>query len=507
MSTAKRIGGEYVAQIVAFAVAIADRLFIPAILIRYLGVAEFSAWSIAIATGAFVSVLEFGLTRYYMNRLIYLVERGELEEARRLFRVAATYIMVLVGVALVAIAIAYPLIAPGVGDPVLDDILPGVVLPITLAAAALQLLAMRQALYRAHRHFTAETYIRLLGEAARIAVAVGSAWIGASLLAVSWLWLAATLAFVIVPISLHTARRYRGFAEKPIRPPEGELSGAAKVAPGLWLQSMFTTLYASLPVLAISALATGPTMITQFVLMRTIANFVRQVQQMFANLFAIELARRAANGDHAGHAQIFTEANRLLGVQAAVSSATLFVLGEWLFGLWTGRPALFDMWLLVFAVAPPLLVPASTLSMEALAYANRPWPIVKARVAQAVLTAALFFALPFASIELRMMAALAIGEVIGLGLPLVYAITALNPMIAKRTIAGLTVLVVMTALASCAAIYAVRFADWLGPTLRAPLALLFAALITLLTSVYIGLSRVRRQQLWSFVRGLLPSAG
>lgn len=500
MSTVARIGREYAAQIVAFAVAMADRLFIPAFLIRFLGVPEFSAWSIAIATGGFVSVLEFGLTRYYTNRLIYLVERGETEAAKHTYRVATTLLVMLVAAALAAIALAYPFLVKGVGEPRVDRILSAVVMPVTLAAAVLQMMALRQALYRAHRHFTTETLIRLAGEAARILAVVLSAWLGLGLLLTAWAWFFATVVFIVLPVGFHTFIRYRGFVEMPTRPPPGALSDVAGIAPGLWLQSMFTTLYASVPVLAIGATTSSPVLITQFVLMRTIANFVRQVQQMFANLFAIELARRAAADDDEGHARVFTEANRLLGVQSAIASATLFVLGAWLFKLWTGHAPLFDLRLLVLAVAPPLLVPASMLSIEALSYANRPWPVVRARLAQIAVTVLVFFLVPGNEIALRMMAALAIGEIVGLGLPLIAAVHSLNPAISRRSIASLTLMVMATVVASAIILEAVYNTSPLPALLRAPAALATAAVLGSAASIWIGLSGERRRQIAAAVR-------
>lgn len=506
MSTVARMGREYFAQIVAFGVAMADRLFIPAFLIRYLGVPEFSAWSIAIATGGFVSVLEFGLTRYYTNRLIYQVERGDHVAARHTYRVATTLLVVLVAIALGAIALAYPYFVKGVGEQRVDHILPAVVVPVTLAAAVLQMMALRQALYRAHRHFTTETFIRLAGEAARILAVVLAAWFGLGLLVTAWAWFVATVVFIVVPIGLHTLVRYRGFVEVPTRPPAGALSEVAGIAPGLWLQSMFTTLYASVPVIAIGALTASPVLITQFVLMRTIANFVRQVQQMFANLFAIELARRAAAGDDEGHARVFTEANRLLGVQSAVASATLFVLGAWLFELWTGHSPLFDLRLLILAVAPPLLVPASMLSIEALSYANRPWPVVRARLAQVAVTVLVFFLTPGDEIALRMMAALAIGEILGLGLPLIVAVHRLNPAIAKRSITLLTIVVLATVAVSALILKAIYNGPPLPAPIRAPTALAAAILLGSGASFWIGLSGQRRRQIATAVRERIARA-
>lgn len=504
MSTIHRIGREYVAQIVAFLVAVADRLFIPAVLIRYLGVAEFSVWSIAIATGAFISVLEFGLTRYYSNRQIFYVERGELDEARRTYQTGTTMIAALVVVSLAVILWGYPFLVDGIGDAALDRELPLVVIPVTLAAASLQLLALRQALYRAHRHFTAETVVRLLGEIARISVVIMAAIMGAGLLLTAWLWFAATIAFVVLPIGIHTYRRYPEFRERPLLPDRSERKEAMQVSPGLWMQSMFTTLYAAVPVIVIGALTASPLVISQFVLMRTIANFVRQVQQMFANLFAIELARRAATGDHQGHATVFGEANRLLGIQAAVASAVLIVFGQDLFSVWTGQPQLFDIQLLVLAIAPPLLIPTSMMAIEALAYANRPWPIVRARIAQLAISIVLFFMLPLTDIALRMMAALALGELAGLGLPLIFAIHRLNPAIGKRSIAVLTLAVLTTVAMAMALLRMVAHVPIAAPLPRLAFALAIGVILALAASYWLGLSSERRKQARAMMRSAFP---
>lgn len=429
MSTFGRIGREYVAQIAAFVVALSDRLFIPAVFLRMLGVASFSAWSIAIATGGFVSVLEFGVTRFFTNRLIELVERGEHEEAARVYRVAMTFLLAFVVLALTVITLGFGYLVKGVGDPALDRQLPLLAIPVTLAAAVLQLIALRQALYRAHREFVVETWIRLAGEAARIATVVIGALAGFGLLAVCWLWLVATIAFVFVPIAAHTRIRFPGFADRTAVPRRAEAAVIARVAPGLWLQMMFTTLFATLPVIAIGAISATPAVIAQFVLMRTLANFVRQILQMFANVFGIELARRHARGDTDGYATTFMETNRFLAAQTAVASATLFVLAAPLFTVWTGRPLLYDPVMLLLAILPPLLFPSMMLTVEALAYANRPWPLVRARLVQLALTVATFAVLDGWPVGLRMMTALFVGEIIGMGLLLVFAMRGLNPLI------------------------------------------------------------------------------
>lgn len=500
MTTFARIGREYVAQIAAFVVALSDRLFIPAVFLRMLGVASFSAWSIAIATGGFISVLEFGVTRFFTNRLIELVERGEDEEAARVYRVAVTFLVAFVVVALTVIALCFGYLVKGVGDPVIDRQLPLLVIPVTLAAAVLQLIAVRQALYRAHREFVAETWIRLAGEAARITAVVIGALAGFDLLSVCWLWLGATLAFVVLPIWIHTRIRYPRFADRMSLPRQGESVEIARVAPGLWLQLMFTTLLATLPVMTIGAISAAPAVIAQFVLMRTLANFVRQVLQMFANVFAIELARRYARGDIGGFATTFMETNRFLAAQTAVASATLFVLAAPLFTVWTGRPQLYDPLLLLLAILPPLLFPSMMLTIEALTYANRPWPLVRARLVQLALTATTFAVLDGWPMGLRMMSALFVGEIIGMGLLLAFAIRGLNPLIGPSHSIRLLGYSAVAAIITFVIVDAAWHTPYGLPLARLGFALAAGLVAFAIVVPWVGMSSDRRKSLLSSAR-------
>lgn len=493
MSTFARIGREYVAQVAAFMVALADRLIIPAVFLRALGVASFSAWSVVIAASGFVVALEFGVTRYFTNRLIALVERGDQAEAERSYRVGLTLLVGFAVFSLVAIAVGFGLLVKGVGDPQLDRQLPLLAIPVTLASALLQILGLRQALYRAHRQFAAETWIRLAGDTARIAtVAIGAA-AGLGLSGVCWLWLAATVGFIVLPVTLDTRRRYPGFGDRFALPRASHDAEVVRLAPGLWLQMVFSTLFATVPVMVIGALTAAPALIAQFVLMRTLANFVRQILQMFANVFGIELARRQARGDAAGYVQTFHETNRFLTVQTAVAFAVLYALAQPLFTLWTGKAALYDRDLLVLAILPPLIFPTMMLTIEALAYANRPWPLVAARLVQLAITVLCFAITPGLAPGLRMMLALFAGEVLGLGPYLVVAARQLDPAIG---FGHALVLPLLGAVAAAGTLGLVELA-WSAPIasefLRLALALAAGGVALVLASALFGVSPARRK--------------
>ena len=498
MTTFDRIGREYAAQILAFVVAMADRLFIPAVFLRMLGITSFSAWSLAVACGAFISVLEFGITRYYTNRLIALVEQEKHGEARVAYREAMTVLTVLVLLASAAISLLYDRFMEVPSDQSVTVDTFWIVLPIVISASAQQMIALRSALYRAHRQFAAETLIRIAGDAGRIVVVIAFALAGASLVTVCWVWLAATILCINGPIWWSTTTRYPGFAGRPRLPNNWADIGVK--GPGLWLQSMSVTLFSTVPILAIGGLTASASVIAQFVLLRTIANFVRQILQMFANVFGIELARRHAVGDEAGFALVFKDSNRFLAAQAAAASAALVVLSEPLFVLWTDEPQLFDRTMLILAVLPPLLVPSTSLAVEAFSYANRPWAVVGARLIQIIVTITAFFLLAALPLGTRMMAALLAGEVAGLGVPLIFTMRTLNPLIGPSHGLGLLATSMGCALGVGAIVSLAWIPDGLGLYARVALGLGLAGPAAAIALFFVGMSPSRRRQVLDLVR-------
>ncbi len=433
----KRVGKEYFTQIFAFMVALIERLIIPAVFLRFLGTAGFSGWSILLAAASLIAALEFGLAKYYTNIIIKQVVSGAYADAQRSYREGSTLLFIAVAISTLGILLIFNYFSPSSGDASVDASLKSAIIPIILSSSIFQVFAIRYALYRAHQKFARETVLSCITLSLRVAIVTVAAVLGASLLGISWAWFGATVICLIVPLVIDTRKQFGGFSVRPAIIAPDRRRHLIMTSPGLWFQVTLQTAYTSLPVFALGYLSTSGDVIAQFVLMRTIANFVRQILQMFANVFGLELARRQAIGDHGGVAMVYREANQFLAVQTAVAAGVLTALAPDLFRLWTGKPELFSYVLLAFAVLPPLLVPAAMLSVEGLTYANLPWPIIRARVLQLLLTAMLVFVLPIEPIGLRLMAGLAVGEVLGFGLPLIFEMRRFNRQIRLREQAGL----------------------------------------------------------------------
>lgn len=497
MTTMSRIGREYLFQLFAFAVAIFDRLLIPAILLRTLGVSGFSGWTVALAMAAFVPVLDFGLVRHFSIRLLSLRAQGRETEAIEEFRQGS---LLLIGASALSTAMltAWLIIEPPKsGDPAVDALMPQLLLPVLAATLLTQAMGLRVSLFRAHQQFGRETLLVTMGNLLRVGVICTAALGGASLVTLGWLWLAAVVFGTILPSFVDTRMRFPAFHWRWPVFRTGDIGTALRSSPGYWLVAISATAFVSAPLLALGYSAAGAMVIAQFGLMRTIANLVRQILQMFANVFGLELGRRYALRDEEGFAHAFAEANQFLGTQAAVAAVILLVIGQELFALWTGQPELFDHLILALAILPPVVLPGMMLSMEALGYAGRQWSLVRIRLVQGAATLALAVALPIDDIGLRLMAALAAGEIVGLGIPLLWAMRSVDRRLTIRLQLA-SILRVAAAIALSAAILSP--VQWIAtdePYSRIAAGAVLGTLALLSCMVIFGLSRARRDAIWN----------
>jgi O-antigen/teichoic acid export membrane protein len=507
MTIMARVSREYLLQIVSFAVAILDRLLVPAILLRTIGVSGFSGWTVALAMAAFVPVLDFGLVRHFSIRLLSLRAQGREADAINEYR-QGSLLLFCVSVIATAVLIIWLLVEPPrSGDPAVDEIMPNLLMPLIAAMLLNQAVSLRQALFRAHQQFGRETILRSAGDLLRVAVICGAALAGVPLVTLGWLWLASVVAGLVVPSIIDTRRRFPQFSWRwPVFRP-GEMGKAVRASPGYWLAAMSTTIFASVPLLALGYWAAGALAVAQFGLMRTIANLVRQVLQIFANVFGLELGRRYALHDEAGFAKVFGEANRFLGTQAAVATVLLLVIGREFFSLWTGRDGLFDPIMLALAIIPPIILPGMILSMEALGYAGRQWAVVRLRLVQAMVTAISILFLPIEDLGLRMMAALALGEIVGLGVPLLWAMRGVNGRLTVMAQLSSAVWVVGALICTALFLWPVEMIPHDQPFSRIAAALVLSAVAFLVVTLLFGLSRDRRSMVLAQVQRRFSRSG
>lgn len=422
-----RIGREYVAQMAAFAVAIADRLLTAGVLVRLWGSEGFAAWTVALSAAGLLALCDFGLTSYFSNRLFFAVEQGETARARHIFGAGNAAVLVAGLIGLVVVVASFRLFGKPVGNMAAGTTLLWCVILMALATALRRAMAVVFAAYTAHQDFFRQTMVVAAGNALQVSATIAAALLGGGLLIVSLTYFVSTVLAASILPAIDVARRYPGFAYRLEIPDYEERRAAFKTSLQYWAQGGVITLVTFAPVFFLSGAGAAPRVIVQFALMRTLANLVRAVLQLFANVFGLEGARRIAIADRPGFSQTYRESTIFLAVQSAASAGVLAALAQPLFTVWTGDATLFDSLLLWLAVGPPLLLPSLAMGVQVLTCANLPAALLTGRTAQLVLTVLSFFLLPVPDLATRMMLALVLGEVAGLGLPVTRAILKLDP--------------------------------------------------------------------------------
>jgi O-antigen/teichoic acid export membrane protein len=434
MKTVRRVGNEYLAQAFSFALSILDRVVLTAILLRAWGVNDFAIWSIVAAAAAVVALFDFGANLYFANRILFLVQQKRVDAARAELRAGNLAITIgsLIGVAAAMLALTF-----GSGSHIDSFETQAATLALALMTAVRQAGAIQFSVYRAHGEYARQSYLLALLDAVRILGSVGLVAIGQSFLGVAIGQMVVTIGFCGWIALRDVPRRFTGFGLAFGMPAPSERRTAAVTCAGYWLQSAPNTALTYAPIVLLATLHASAITIAQFVLMRTIGNLVRTTLQQFSIVLGQEAARRLAVGDTDGLRHVYREASIFLAAQTAAAAGILFALGVPLFRVWTGEEQLFNAAMLWLAIGPPLLLPSMTLGHNLLATINRPWPIAIGRSVQLGLALILIFALPIEDPALRMMAALAIAEVVAFGLPVMIAADRIVGVPTRKTAAEL----------------------------------------------------------------------
>lgn len=499
MSVTRRIGREYAAQLVGIAVIIVDRFLVTAILLRAWGVETFALWSVAIAAAGMIAFFDFGLNLYFSNRLTFSVEQGKMRRALHAYR--AGNLLVLAAAALGAIVICAAFW--GFGDHFVgghfDTILFGTVVALVLGAASKYALSVQYYLYRAHRQFERQTYLNALTDLCRIVAAGLAALCGGGLLVAALAYLAGAL-LSSLPVILFDARpRFPSFKFGFEVPNRAERKVIPPIAFGFWAQSVPSTILTFVPVFVLAAIGAGVTGIAQFVLIRTLANMARMAPQLMATVLGQEVGRLFGRREYDGMFVVYREGCKLLAAQSAGMVGVILALASPIFDAWTKHPQLYNEPMLWLALAPLALGPTLVLANAVFGHTNRPWDMAKARAVQLVLTILVFIPLPIEEPALRLMAALAIGEVLGFGIPSFLGIKRLLPAANLRFMLDLTMRVLLSgALCYAAAALAYRL---LGHSLLSlAAACLAGGGAILVASLLIGIERNRRAVLFASLR-------
>ena len=494
MSVAGRMGREYVALGFGFAVAMLDRLAVAGVLLRFWGVDSFAVWSIGVAAATMVTCFDFGLNFYFPNRIAVAVAMHRDTEARHVLPLGNTLMFLAATIGLVVVLVSLPFLGSRVGA---VAITPGIWLATTLLClpTALRMaITVQVSVYRAHTQFSRQTLLLAILDVIRIFVIVIVAIAGGDLIAVGVAQLFVTCVGVYA-ILRDIGHRFALYRLSFGIPRFDELKGMVSICVGYWTQSAPTTLLASLPLFAVSVMVSSATALAQFALMRTLGNFLRTGVGVLTLGVGQEVGRRIGLGDQNGLRTAYIGGARFFAVQTTSAAGVFLALAYPLFQLWTGKGALFDGALFWVTIAPTLLLPTLALAPSVLAAANRPWPNSIGRMSQLGLSFLLFYLLPIESAPLRMAWGLAIGETLGLGIPITVAMYRLIPAAAVRFHADL---LIRGSISICITFVMARTGNVLGSGLTGLIAgIVLGGLGAALTTLVLGLGARERRLIWS----------
>lgn len=415
MQVASRIGRETLVQMLGFGVQLGERILLAGLLVRAWGIDDFAAWSLAVSAAGLLALFDFGINLYFANRVLFLVQQGDRAGARKIVAAGNLLMVLASAIGLIAVGIGFWFYLDG-GEGIGSQSRGELWLAAMFLAGFSFLrasMAIQMSVYRAHEQFGRQSMLFILSDIMRIAATVAVVLAGGSLLMAAGAYFLAGLVYNLWVLLVEAPRRFPDFPPRVAPFQSGERRKAAILSLGFWIHSAPSTGLTYAPVLLLTAVG-SPVIVAQFVLMRTLANFMRAALQPFSVVFGQESARRHAIDDRAGEASTYREGAFLLAAVSAVPAGLLLGAGDLLFTLWTGQGALFDRLMLVVAIAPVLLLPSLMMAQAYLSTVNDPWPIAFGRIMQVVLTVACYFTLPVANPGLRMFVALGIGELLGL---------------------------------------------------------------------------------------------
>lgn len=449
MPHVNRLLTENALQVGTVLVQLLDRVVLTGLLLRVVGKTDFEAWALAAAFAGLVALCEFGFNMYFANRLMIAVENGRRDEAARVLRIANS-IFAACALAACGLAVAFVVRGSGRVAGVAPDKVAMLIAMLAVVTISRQAVVGCHALYRAHREYGRFTVIILAYDLARIAMVCGALLAGGGVLVAAAIVATLTVLVQVVFILIDASSRYDfpvlGFAI----PTRDEVAKIAPLSLAYFAQTIPLVALSHLPVVAIGEIATTAGTIAIFVLMRTLGGVPRGMLQSMGVVLGQEIARRVAVADLTGGTVAFRETARVLAVLSGAASGFLATNGSNLVLVWTGDAKLFAPLYLLAAITPMLFASAAVLAHNMLSASNQPFLAAIGRLAQLGIALAIAAFAPIADPALRMLVALAVGEILGFAPFAYFAVARTLPEINARFHVGNLLLTLVAAALSYA---------------------------------------------------------
>ena len=422
----RRLALEIASQAVPVATTILDRVFFAAIALRAWGLDGFEYWSLILSVTSLLTIFDAGCLQNFANRITSAMARGDPARAIDVYQ-QSNFIFLIIGFAAAASAAVLALSSPlqsvtGIAHPQFASQALLVVLGLGLATA-LRLVAMNfMAVYRANLSYGRGTVVFALTEIIRILLLCTVIALGASIAATAIFYLLLTGVALAGIAHFDIGRRFPDFRYRIVLPRGDALKGSLRMALAFGLPLLPVMAMQQAPVLLLgAAAAAGAGLVASFVLLRTLSNLARTIVYKAVNVLAMDLVRHGVKRGEETANRLGRRINSLVAFVFGCIGGGLLSYGETIIGLWSCRPSLFDPIVLAVMLMPMVLTPSLMLAQTVLQYRNTPkvWSI--GAFVHGGLAILLYFSLPIDDILLSVSVAVYGGEMLGLGLPVLWA--------------------------------------------------------------------------------------
>lgn len=316
-----------------------DRFLLSAILLQAWGVNVFEDWSVLLAAAGMMNLLDFGLHQTFSNAYTRHFQSGNKEKFTRQMSVGFAVMgsVCCLGVLGLLLGLYGGFWLNSIAVKELSESAANTVLLLLAISTIVQTAAgITNPVYRAQGAFNRGLVFELSGNSARLILVSVIVLSGGDVLAAASGYLLATL----VAWSAALWDQYSHLEAMTARPrwlTGAEFVAIARVAPWFYVQHASNVLLLGVPLLVLGHVQDQAGGIAAFMMIRTLANFVRQFCQIIANGIGIELSRRWFQTHDAAQVQgQIARSNRFVAVCVGALLAALVPFVDEAFRLWSG---------------------------------------------------------------------------------------------------------------------------------------------------------------------------
>lgn len=372
----RRIGLGVAAQVFSLLISMMDRLVLVGVMIRIWGADIYADWVLLSAAAAMIAMAEAGLNIYFGNAWQAAFARADRAGFARVLSIGiAIYGLLLL--VLSSATIAYVVVV----DPasklhlrMVDHASATLVMVILGGAVILRVCrGLVAQIYRGIGLFARGIFADSLVSLTTVILALSALALQAGIVTVAALYLASEICIGWCGMIADLRRRHADLRFRPAVPSRAELNALLRQLPWFAMVQGVPNLWLNLPVLLLSTIVGAGVGVVEFVLLRTLVNFARQLVSMTSLAAGVELAAlNHATSDRSLVQRRLQSVGLLCCTISAAACSGLYIFLEPLIHIWTGSISLADPQVLA-CLAAGMLASAPTVPLLAMTtYGSNP---------------------------------------------------------------------------------------------------------------------------------------